>query len=116
MTTIQIPLDKNPDVAALIADKQPGDKIYGCFTIKAQDAQTATLRIEEMTDDPAQLPKPDEYDEEAGEGDDSAGEEKGEADQSPEGAEAEAKPTKAPGSMGRELAAKMMGGDNGSSF
>lgn len=115
MTTIQIPLDKNPDVAALIADKEPGDKVYGCFTIKAQDAQTATLRIEEMTDDPAQLPKPGEYDEASGDENGNADEENAEK-KSPEGSEAESKPTKAPGSMGRDLAAKMMGGDNGSSF
>jgi hypothetical protein len=112
MTVIQIPLDKNPDVAALAADKNPGDRIYFCTTIKSNDPQTLAVRIEEATDDPADLPKPDAYDEEDGETDDSAEEEKGEADQSPEGKEAEAKPAEQPGSMGRKLAAKLMSGDS----
>ena len=112
MTTIQVPLDKNPDVAALLSDKSPGDSVYACFSIKSVDTQTATLRIKEMTDDPAELPKSDAYDEEEGETDDGADEEKGEADQSPEGKEAEAKPAEQPGSMGRKLAAKLMSGDS----
>lgn len=119
MSVVQIPLDRNPDVAALLADKDPGARVYACFTIKSQDPQTAQLRIEEFADSPEDLSKPDdEYDEDEEE---DADHEKAESDkeekaehQSPEGKEADAEPFtgKAKGSMGRELAAKMMGGDS----
>ncbi len=112
MTVLQIPLDKNPDVAALVADKDTGSRVYFCATIKSKDTQTLAVRIEEVSDDPSELPKPDSYDEENGETDDSADEEKGEPDQSPEGKEAEAKPAAQPGSMGRQLASKLMSGDS----
>lgn len=117
MSVVQIPKDKNPDVAALLGDKDPGTRVYACFTIKSQDPQTAQLRIEEFADSPEDLSKPDdEYDE-----DEDADHEKSESDeeekaehQSPEGKEADAEPFtgKAKGSMGRELAAKMMSGDS----
>lgn len=58
-TVITIPLEKNKDIAALVADKQPGDYLYGCFTIKANDPQTLTVRIEEMTDKKDDLPDHD---------------------------------------------------------
>lgn len=110
MTTIQIPLDKNADVAALLADKSPGDRVYGCFTVKDLTEQTATLRIEEMADDPSELPKPDDpkYADDGDDADESAPE------KSPEGAEAETpEPAKRAGSMGRELAAKMNSSGDG---
>lgn len=102
MTTITIPLDKNADVAALLADKQPGDKVYGCFSLKDMTDQTATLRIEEMTDDPDELSKPGDSSDDGDETDD-----EGTPEKSPEGAEAEPKPAAEPGSMGRKLAARM---------
>lgn len=114
MTTIQIPLDRNADVAALLADKQPGDKVYACFSLKSMDPQTATLRIEEFADTADELSKPDDAAEEDGETDDSAEEEKAETDQSPEGKEAEPYTGKKPGSMGREMAAKLMSGGDSS--
>lgn len=61
MTTITIPLDKNPDVAALVADKQPGDWIELRASIKAKDDQTLTLRLEECDD----CEKPESGDEDA---------------------------------------------------
>lgn len=57
-----IPLTDNKDVAALVADKQPGDRLYFCASIKALDAQTLTYRIEEVTDNIEDLPKPGESD------------------------------------------------------
>lgn len=111
MTTLQIPLDKNPDVAALVADMQPGDKIYACLTIQSQDAQTLTARLKEVTDDPDDLPKPAEYSD--GENMDEDGDDdEGAPEKSPEGEEAEPKPAEKPGSLGRKLAAKMMSGDS----
>lgn len=63
MTTIQVPLDKNPDVAALVADMQPGARVCGCFTIKSKDAQTLELRIEQMADSPSELKMEDDEEE-----------------------------------------------------
>jgi hypothetical protein len=64
MQILPIDLKKNADVADLIADMQPGDRIYFCATIKDKDDQTLNARIEEVTKTPDELPKPDEYDEE----------------------------------------------------
>lgn len=50
MSVITIDLNKNPEVAALVADKDVGAKIYGCFSIKAKDDQTLSLRVSEMAD------------------------------------------------------------------
>ena len=47
-TTVTIPLDKNPEVADLVTDLSPGDKVYGRFSIRAKDDQSLELRIEEM--------------------------------------------------------------------
>lgn len=62
-TVITIPLEKNKEIAALIADMQPGDRLYSCMTIKAKDDQSLIVRVEEMADKPDDLPKPDQYDE-----------------------------------------------------
>lgn len=62
-TIITIPIEKNEDLAALLADKQPADRLYACGTIKALDENTLTLRIEEVTDKIEDLPKQDEDDE-----------------------------------------------------
>lgn len=62
---ITIPIENNDELAALVADKQPADKLYGCFTIKSKDDQTLVLRIEEMTDNKEDLPDKD-YEEEDG--------------------------------------------------
>ena len=64
-TVITIPLEKNKEIAALVADKQPGDRLYGCFTVKAKDDQSLILRTEEITDNKADLPEKEDYDEEA---------------------------------------------------
>lgn len=66
---ITIPLEKNDELAALVADMQPSDEIYGCFTIKAKDAQSLVLRIKEMAADKEDLPDKKEYDEDDEEGD-----------------------------------------------
>lgn len=77
-SVIPIDLTKNPDVAALVADKEPGSEVYGCFTIKSRDDQTLELRIKGMaaTCDELKDLEDDDEDEETG--------------QSPEGDEAEA--------------------------
>lgn len=62
-TVVTIPLEKNSEIAALVADKQPADRLYGCFTIKAKDDQSLILRVEELADKPDDLPKPDEKEE-----------------------------------------------------
>lgn len=62
-TVITIPLEKNKEIAALVADKQPAERLYACFTIKAKDDQSLILRVEEMSDKPDDLPKPDEKEE-----------------------------------------------------
>ena len=76
-TVITIPLSDNEELAALVADKQPGDKLYACGTIKALDAQTLTLRVEEVTDKKDDLPDPetDEDDEDENESEDGSIEE-----------------------------------------
>lgn len=55
-SVVQIPLDKNPEVTDLVADLQPGDKVYACFSIRAKDEQTLSLRIEEMAATRDELP------------------------------------------------------------
>lgn len=109
MTTITIPLDKNPEVAQLLSDKEMGDCIYGCFTVKSVDGQTAVLRIKDMADSPDDLAPADNPAEEDAETDDGPAEEKMEK-QSPEGAEEEMpKPSKA-GKTGADFAAMLSGG------
>lgn len=65
---ITIPLEKNDEIAALVADMQPGQELYGCFTIKAKDAQSLVLRIKEMASDKEDLPDKKEYDEDEEDG------------------------------------------------
>ena len=60
MTTLQIDLIKNPKLAALAKDKEPGTSLYAEMSIKSQDAQTLTVRLEEVTDDLSELGKEDE--------------------------------------------------------
>jgi len=84
-TVVIIPLENNKDVAALVADKQPGDKLYACGTIKANDDQTLTFRIEEVTDNKAELPDKEDYvKKEEGEEEESNGSTEGEADEAAE--------------------------------
>ncbi len=65
MQIVPVDLKKNPAVADLLVDMQPGDRVYACFTIKDKDANNANLRIEEIVATPEELPKPDEaYDDE----------------------------------------------------
>lgn len=61
MTTITIDLTKNPELAALVADKQPGDWIELRASIKAKDDQTLTARLE--TCDDCEKPETDDDDE-----------------------------------------------------
>lgn len=61
-TVITIPLDGSKEIAEMVADKQPGDRLYACGTIKSLDTQTLTLRIEEVADKPDDLPEPDKAD------------------------------------------------------
>jgi len=75
-----IDLTKNPDVAALVADMQPGQKVYACFTIKDRDDQTLNIRLKEMAATCDELKDSDSEDDEEDDSD----------DQSPEGEEAEA--------------------------
>lgn len=54
MQTLTIALDKEPNLAALLADKEPGDKITLHTSVKDLNDQTATLTItgcEEGPDD-----------------------------------------------------------------
>ena len=99
MQTITIPLDKNPTVADLVADKEPGEKVYGCFSIKAVDLQTLTLTMEEMTDSKDDL--------------DSSESESEDADEV--GDEEKPVPTEVPKkkeSMGAKMAARLMETDS----
>jgi hypothetical protein len=72
---ITIPLEKNDEIAALVADMQPGQKVYGCFSIKSKDAQTLNLRIEEITDNKEDLPDKGDYEEDEDSDDDESVEE-----------------------------------------
>lgn len=88
MTTLTIDLQKNPELAALVSDKQPGDWIELRASIKAKDEQTLTVRLENCDD--CEKPK--------AEGDDS-----GEETEAPAPAAApEEKPSKA---LARKLTA-----------
>lgn len=62
-TVVSIPLDKNPEVSDLVQDMQPGDRVYGCFTIKSKDEQSLELRISEMAGSKDELPDGKERDE-----------------------------------------------------
>lgn len=64
MQTILIDLKKNPDIADLVADMQPGDAIDLHGTIKSLDDQTLEITIEEASkgkEEPApETPEPAE--------------------------------------------------------
>lgn len=60
MSIVTIALDKEPELAALVADKQPGDWITLRASIKAKDDQTLAIRIEDCDD--AEKPESDEED------------------------------------------------------
>ena len=66
-TVITIPLTDDKELASLVADKQPGDRLYACGTIKALDEQTLTLRIEEVADKVDDLPDAETAEEDADE-------------------------------------------------
>lgn len=98
MQIITIDKTKDPAVAALLADKQPGAKLYGCFTLKSQDEQSAQIRLAEMADTAAELPKADEYDADEEDGD--------------EGEQvSDAPPADTPKSRGSRMAAALASGD-----
>lgn len=63
-TVLTIPLENNKELAALVADKQPADRLYGCFSIKSKDDQSLVVRVEEITDNKEDLPEKEDYDEE----------------------------------------------------
>jgi hypothetical protein len=60
MQILPIDLTKNREVADLLVDMQPGQRVYACLTIKDKDEKNANLRIEEIVATPEDLPKPDE--------------------------------------------------------
>lgn len=80
-SVVVIPLDKNPEVSDLALDLQPGQKIYGCFSVKSKDDQTLSLRIEHFARSKDDLPEPDEYDDESDEVDEVDEGEKGANDE-----------------------------------
>jgi preprotein translocase subunit YajC len=47
MQTLTIDLKREPEIADLVADLQPGDPVLLHTTIKAMDDQTLTLTLEE---------------------------------------------------------------------
>ncbi len=50
MQTVTIDLKKLPEVADFLADKQPGDEVYLCGTIKSLDDQTCVVTVSEIED------------------------------------------------------------------
>lgn len=48
MQVIQIDLFKNPEVASVVSDMQPGDAIIIHGTIQSLDQQTLTVTVEEV--------------------------------------------------------------------
>jgi hypothetical protein len=50
MQIITIDLRKNPEIADFLADKQPGDEVYLCGSIKSLDDQSAQITITEVED------------------------------------------------------------------
>lgn len=58
MTTVKIPLGQNPELAALVADRAPGDWIALKASIKSKDDQTVEVRLEEC--DECEKPQTDE--------------------------------------------------------
>lgn len=61
-TTINVDLTKNPELAALVADMEPGDWITLDASIKSADGQTLVARLERC--DTCEKPDDAEYDEE----------------------------------------------------
>lgn len=69
MQIVPIDLKKNPAVADLLVDMQPGQRVYACLTIKDKDTDKANLRIEEIVATPGELPGPDDkYEDEEDDG------------------------------------------------
>ncbi len=52
MQTITLDLKKIPEVANFLADKEPGDEVYLCGSIKALDNDTCVVTITEIEDRP----------------------------------------------------------------
>ncbi len=50
MQTITLDLKKLPDVANFLTDKEPGDPVYLCGTIKSLDDATCVVTVEEIED------------------------------------------------------------------
>lgn len=69
MQDISIDLRRNPELADLLVDMKPGDKIYLCTSIKNLDDQTADLTIEGAYDDTKELHEDETTPEEDGDGD-----------------------------------------------
>lgn len=57
---VPIDLKKNPEIADLLADMQPGKRVYACLTIRDKNDQLANLRLEEVVERAEDLPGPDE--------------------------------------------------------
>ncbi len=52
MQTVVLDLKKIPEVANFLADKEPGDEIYLCGSIKSLDDNTCVVTITEVEDRP----------------------------------------------------------------
>jgi len=66
---LNIDLNKNPEVASLIADMEPGADVFLKTTLKFKDDQTAKLRIEAVAAEPEDLDDDGEDESETGEPD-----------------------------------------------
>jgi hypothetical protein len=64
MQSLSIDLVKSPDIAAEVADLEPGDRVTLHATIKSLDPQTLVVTVEEL-----EIPSGEETDEEMSEAD-----------------------------------------------
>ncbi len=66
MQTLKIDLKNNPDVAAVVADLQPGTELILKGSIKALDEQTLTVTLEEVEAPEAEAEDVEEDEEDEG--------------------------------------------------
>jgi hypothetical protein len=66
---IVIDLNKNKEVADVVADLSPGDKCYIKGSVAALDKQTLTVELEEVSDSPSFTAESEEEGEEMSEED-----------------------------------------------
>lgn len=63
---LALDLERNEDLASLVADMEPGDKLDAVLSIVARDDKTLTVELDEVTEGVA---AEEEEQEEEGEGD-----------------------------------------------